>query len=154
MVWRSHNLRVALSIMKYDPWRKETYHVQKPIYRKCEPSLTNCLNFFRQSIMNVTREFKGQFQNITCRNPQESYIYLNEHLNCSLRSCPLPIIPLCLSWGRGHDTFLCRITCKNARIWTFFWLDRKQCGWFALFRLAKMTPSVSCCWFQSAFLLA
>ena len=21
--------------------------------------------------------------------------------------------------GRGHDTFFCRITCKNARIWTF-----------------------------------
>ena len=56
--------------------------------------------------------------------------------------------------GRGHDTFLCRITCKKARIWTFFWLDRKQYGWFALFRLAKMPPSVSCCWFQSAFLLA
>ena len=56
--------------------------------------------------------------------------------------------------GRGHDTFLCRITCKNTRIWTFFWLDRKQRGWFALFRLAKMKPSVSCCWFQSAFLLA
>ena len=78
---RSHNLRLALSIMKCDPWRKETYHVQQPIYRKCEPSLSNCLNFFRQSIMNVTRESKGQFQNITCRNPQESYIYLNEHLN-------------------------------------------------------------------------
>ena len=54
----------------------------------------------------------------------------------------------------GHDTFLSQITCKNARIWTFFWLDRKQYGWFALFRLAKMLPSVSCCWFQSAFLLS
>ena len=56
--------------------------------------------------------------------------------------------------GGGHDTFLSQITCKKARIWTFFWLDRKQYGWFALFRLAKMPPSVSCCWFQSAFLLA
>ena len=56
--------------------------------------------------------------------------------------------------GRGHDTFLSQITCKKARIWTFFWLDRKQYGWFALFRLAKTPPSVSCCWFQSAFLLA
>ena len=56
--------------------------------------------------------------------------------------------------GRGHDTFVCRITCKKARIWTFFWLDRKQYEWFAPFRLAKMPPSVSCCWFQSAFLLA
>ena len=53
--------------------------------------------------------------------------------------------------GRGHDTFLCRITCKKARIWTFFWLDRRQYGWFALFQLAKMPPSVSGCWFQSAF---
>ena len=43
---------------------------------------------------------------------------------------------------------------KNARNWTFFWLDRKQYGWFALFWLAKMPLSVSCCWFQSAFLLA
>ena len=45
------------------------------------------------------------------------------------------------------------ITCKKARIWTFFWLDRRQKGWFAPFRSAKMSPSVSCCWFQSAFLL-
>ena len=43
---------------------------------------------------------------------------------------------------------------KKARIWTSFLLDRKQYGWFALFRLAKMLPSVSCCWFQSTFLLA
>ena len=35
----------------------------------------------------------------------------------------------------------------------FFWLDRKQYGWFALFPLAKTPPSVSCCWFQSAFCL-
>ena len=28
--------------------------------------------------------------------------------------------------GRGHDTFLCRITCKKARIWTFFWLDQEN----------------------------
>ena len=39
-------------------------------------------------------------------------------------------------------------------LWTFFWLDRKQYGWCALFRLAKLSTSVSCCWFQSAFLLA
>ena len=38
--------------------------------------------------------------------------------------------------GRGHDAFVYRITCKKARIWTFFWLDRKQYKWFALFRLA------------------
>ena len=56
--------------------------------------------------------------------------------------------------GGGHDIFLLQITCKKAGIWTFFWLDRKQDGWFALFRLAKMLPAVSCCWFQSAFLLA
>ena len=56
--------------------------------------------------------------------------------------------------GGGHDTFLSQITCKKARIWTFFWLNRKQYGWFALFRLAKTPPSVSCCWFQSAFWLA
>ena len=56
--------------------------------------------------------------------------------------------------GGGHDTFLSQITCKKARIWTFLWLDRKQYGWFALFWLAKTLPSVSCCWFQSAFLLA
>ena len=67
---------------------------------------------------------------------------------------PSPYYPFMSLMGRGHDTFLCRITCKKARIWTFFWLDRKQYGWFALFRLAKMPPSVSCCWFQSAFLLA
>ena len=51
----------------------------------------------------------------------------------------------------GHDTILSQITCKKATIWTFFWLDRKQWGWFALFRLAKMPPSIKC-WFQSAFL--
>ena len=56
--------------------------------------------------------------------------------------------------GGGHATFLLQITCKKARIWTFFWLDRKQYVWFAPFRLAKMPLSVSCCWFQSAFLLA
>ena len=51
--------------------------------------------------------------------------------------------------GGEHDTFLLQITCKKARIWTFFWLDRKQYGWFALFRLAIMPTSVSCCWFFS-----
>ena len=55
--------------------------------------------------------------------------------------------------GGGHDTFLLQITCKKARIWTFFWLDRKQYGWFAPFRLAKMPPPASFCWVQSAFLL-
>ena len=55
--------------------------------------------------------------------------------------------------GGERDTFLLQITCKKARIWTFFWLDRKQYEWFAPFRLAKMPPSFSCCWFQSAFLL-
>ena len=81
-------------------------------------------------------------------------ISVGRHRGDSLRSCFLPIIPFMSLTGRGHGTFLCRITCKKARIWTFFWLDRKQYGWFALFRLAKMQPSVSCCWFQCAFLLA
>ena len=67
---------------------------------------------------------------------------------------PSPYYPFMSLMGRVHDKFLCRITCKKARIWTFFWLDRKQYGWFALFWLAKMPSSVSCCWFQSAFLLA
>ena len=56
--------------------------------------------------------------------------------------------------GGGHDTILSQITCEKVRIWTSFWLDRKKYGWFALFRLAKMPPSISCCWFQSASLLA
>ena len=56
--------------------------------------------------------------------------------------------------GGGHDTILSQITCEKARIWTSFWLDRKKYGWFALFQLAKMPPSISCCWFQSASLLA
>jgi len=56
--------------------------------------------------------------------------------------------------GGGHDAILSQITCKKAIIWTSFWLDRKQYGWFALFWLAKMSLSISCCRFQSAFLLA
>ena len=56
--------------------------------------------------------------------------------------------------GGGHDTILSQITCKKARIWTSFWLDRKQYGWFVLFGLAKMSLSISCCWSQSTFLLA
>ena len=71
----------------------------------------------------------------------------------SLISC----LSLCLCnlfSGGGHDTMLSQIACKKARMWTFFWLDRNQYGWFAPFRLAKMPPSVSCCWFQSAFFLA
>ena len=55
--------------------------------------------------------------------------------------------------GGGHDRILSQITCKKAIIWTSFWLDRKQYGWFALFGLAKMSLSISCCWFQSTFLL-
>ena len=66
----------------------------------------------------------------------------------------LSLLSLYVSHKKRDDTFLCRITCKKTGIWTFFWLDRKQYGWFALFQLAKMPPSVSCCWFQSAFLLA
>ena len=55
----------------------------------------------------------------------------------------------CIS-GRGHDTFLLQITCKKSESGLFSdWI-----GWFSLFRLAKMPPSVSCCWFQCAFLLA
>ena len=56
--------------------------------------------------------------------------------------------------GGGHDTILSQITCKKAIIWTSFWLDRKRYGLFALFRLAKMSLSISCCRFQSAFLLS
>ena len=66
----------------------------------------------------------------------------------SLRSCPLP------AFGRRAWYISFTDHMKNARNWTFFWLDRKQYGWFALFWLAKMPLSVSCCWFQSAFLLA
>ena len=61
----------------------------------------------------------------------------------SLRSCP-----------RRAWYIFSQITSKKARIWLFFRLGRKQYGWFALFRLAKTPPSVSCCWFSSAFLLA
>ena len=50
--------------------------------------------------------------------------------------------------------FFHRSHAKKARIWTSFWLARKKNGWFVLFRLAKMPPSISCCWFQSAFLLS
>ena len=57
----------------------------------------------------------------------------------------LPLYLCNLFSGGRHDTILSQITCKQARIWTFFWLDRKQYGLFALFRLAKMPPSVSCC---------
>ena len=54
----------------------------------------------------------------------------------------------CISGG-GHDTFLLQITCKKPESGLFSdWI-----GWFSLFRLAKMPPSVSCCWFQSALLL-
>ena len=45
--------------------------------------------------------------------------------------------------GRGHDAFVCRITCKKARIWTFFWLDRKQYKWFALFQLVTLARVMS-----------
>ena len=37
-----------------------------------------------------------------------------------------PYYPFMSLTGRGHDTFLCRITCKKARIWTFFWLDQEN----------------------------
>ena len=73
---------------------------------------------------------------------------------CSLRSCPLPIIPLSLSREEGMIHFFVGSHVKKPESGLFFWLDRKQYGWFALFQLAKMPPSVSCCWFQSAFLLA
>ena len=64
------------------------------------------------------------------------------------------LYPPPLACDHALSPFLSQITCKKARMLTFFWLDRKQYRWFALFRLAKMPPSVSCCWFQSAFLLA
>ena len=56
--------------------------------------------------------------------------------------------------GGGRDTILSQITCKKVIIWTSFWLDRKHYRWFALFRSAKMSLSISRCWFQSTFLLA
>ena len=56
---------------------------------------------------------------------------------------PSPYYPFKSLTGRGCDTFLCRIKCKKARIWTFLWLDRKQYGWFALLQLPKMPLSVS-----------
>ena len=53
--------------------------------------------------------------------------------------------------GGWHDTIFSQITCKKGRIWTCFWLDRKQYGWSALFRIAKKPPpsiNISCWWFQ------
>ena len=87
-----------------------------------------------------------------------SWVYFVELFSVSFLIACDDALTLCLcnllSRG-GHDAFLSQITCKKARIWTFFWLDKKPCGWwFALFRFAKMPPSVTCCWFQSAFLLA
>ena len=67
--------------------------------------------------------------------------------NCpSLRSCPLPIIPLSLSREEGMIHFFVGSHVKKPESGLFFWLDRKQYGWFALFQLAKMSPSVSYCW--------
>ena len=59
----------------------------------------------------------------------------------TLRSCPLPMFVTLT--GRGHDAFVCRITCKKARIWTFFWLDRKRYKWFALFQLVTLARVMS-----------
>ena len=99
-----------------------------------------------------------------CSEPYIDIVFCFTHITCSsLFSRFTPqlacdhALSLCLCKllsGGGHDTFLLQITCKKASIWTFFWLVRKQYGWFALFRLAKTPPSVSCCWFQSAFWLA
>ena len=59
-----------------------------------------------------------------------------------------PSLYLCnLFSGGWHDTIFSQITCKKGRIWTCFWLDRKQYGWSALF-MAKKPPSISCWWFQ------
>ena len=98
-----------------------------------------------------------------CSEPYIDIVFCYTHITCSsLFSRFTPqlacdhALSLCLCKllsGGGHDTYLLQITWKNAIIWTFFWLDRKQYRWFALFWLAKMPPSVSCCWFQSAFLL-
>ena len=63
----------------------------------------------------------------------------------------LSLLSLCLSREEGMIHFFVGSHVKKARIWTFLWLDRKQYRWFALFQLAKMPPSVSCCWFQSPF---
>ena len=60
-----------------------------------------------------------------------------------------PSLYLCnLFSGGWHDTIFSQIKCKKGRIWTCFWLDRKQYGWSALFRMAKKPPSISCWWFQ------
>ena len=67
---------------------------------------------------------------------------------------PSPFISVICFREEGMIQFFHRSHAKKARIWTSFWLDRKQYGWFALLRLAEMPPSVSCCWFHSAFLLA
>ena len=135
---------------------------------------TSCQSCVKiQTFLKETSKFVQKLNDYLVRQPndKESYFCFELYVYCkvinqclevgflsmtlsSLRSCPLPIIPFVSLTGRGHDTFLCRITCKKARIWTFFWLDRKQYGWFVLFQLAKMLPSISCCWFQFAFLLA
>ena len=84
-----------------------------------------------------------------------SIVYCNLNIACSTFTCMQYIhsrllacdhalsLYLCnLFSGGGHDTFFSQITCKKARIWSFFWLDRKQYGWSALFQLAKTPPSV------------
>ena len=67
---------------------------------------------------------------------------------------PSPFISVICFRDEGMIHFFYRSHAKEPESGLFFWLDRKQYGWFALLRLAKMPPSVSCCWLQSAFLLA
>ena len=60
---------------------------------------------------------------------------------------PSPFISVICFREEGMIHFFYRSHAKQP----FFWLNRKQYGWFALFRWAEMPPSVSCCWFQFAF---
>ena len=105
----------------------------KPSYRhlQCE---NRCESLSTWAIYHLKSYGLRAFSVVTCDHAVSLYLYN-------------------LFSGGEHDTILSQITCIKARIWTSFWLDRKQYGWFALLRLAKMSPSISCCWFQSAFLL-
>ena len=54
-----------------------------------------------------------------------------------------PFISVILGGGEGMIHFFHRSYAKKPESGHFFWLDRKQYGWTALFRLAKTLPSVS-----------
>ena len=66
---------------------------------------------------------------------------------------PFPFISVICFREEGMIHFFYRSHAKKPESGLFSdWI--RNYGWFALFRLAKMSPSVSCCRFQSAFLLA